>query len=93
MNAQKYVEKDPVIARIAEKKETAWINPYFLPFDMTNAVCQLVVSYENFKSIYPRLSRSSIYFRPFGYMSIVVYFEDGMKMVYDDLRKQAYITA
>ena len=49
--------------------------------------------YENFKSIYPRLSRSSIYFRPFGYMSIVVYFEDGMKMVYDDLRKQAHITA
>lgn len=49
--------------------------------------------YENFKSIYPRLSRSSVYFRPFGYMSIVVYFEDGMKMVYDDLRKQAHITA
>ena len=48
--------------------------------------------YENFKSIYPRLSRSSVYFRPFGYMSIVVYFEDGMKMIYDDLRKQAYIT-
>lgn len=49
--------------------------------------------YENFKSIYPRLSRSSVYFRPFGYMSIVVYFENRMKMVYDDLRKQAYITA
>ena len=48
--------------------------------------------YENFKSIYPRLSRLSVYFRPFGYMSIVVYFEDGMKMIYDDLRKQAYIT-
>ena len=44
MNAQKYIEKDPVIARIAEKKETAWINPYFLPFEMTDAVCQLVVS-------------------------------------------------
>ena len=48
--------------------------------------------YENFKSIYPRLSRLSVYFRPFGYMSIVAYFEDGMKMIYDDLRKQAYIT-
>lgn len=45
--------------------------------------------YENFKSIYPR---SSVYFRPFGYMSILVYFEDGMRMVYDDLRKQAHIT-
>lgn len=49
--------------------------------------------YENFKSIYPRLSRSSVCFRPFGHMSIVVYFEDGMKMVYDDLRKQARITS
>ena len=48
--------------------------------------------YENFKSIYPRVSRSSVYFRPFGYMSIVVYFVDGMRMVYDDLRKQAHIT-
>lgn len=47
--------------------------------------------YENFKSIYPRLSRSSVYFRPFGYMSILVYFEDGMRMVYDDLRKQAHM--
>ena len=43
--------------------------------------------YENFKSIYPRLSRSSVYFRPFGYMSIVVYFEDGMRMVYDESQK------
>lgn len=47
--------------------------------------------YENFKSIYPRLSRSSVCFRPFKYMSIVVYFEDGMKMVYDDLGKKAHI--
>ena len=47
--------------------------------------------YENFKSIYPRLSRSSVYFRPNGYMRIAVYFEDGMKMVYDDLQKHAYI--
>ena len=48
--------------------------------------------YENFKSIYPRLSRSSVYFRPFGYMSKLVNFEDGMRMVYGDLRKQAHIT-
>lgn len=47
--------------------------------------------YENFKSIYPRLSRSSVSFRPAGYMSISVYFEDGTRMVYDDFRKKAYV--
>ena len=57
MNAQKYIEKDPVIARIAEKKETAWINPYFLPFEMTDAVCQLVVSDDDIEDARKRLDR------------------------------------
>ena len=48
--------------------------------------------YQYIKSIYPRLSRSSVYILACGYMSILVYFEDGMRMVYDDLRKQAHIT-
>ncbi len=47
--------------------------------------------YKNFKSIYPRLSRSSVSFRPAGYMSISVYFEDGTRMIYDDLKKRARI--
>lgn len=47
--------------------------------------------YDNFKSLYPRLSRYSLYFRPFGHMRIIVYFEDGMKMIYDDFKKQARI--
>lgn len=49
--------------------------------------------YENFKSIYPRLSRSSIYFRPYGYMSIMVYFADGSQAIYDDLYKQTKIVS
>ena len=63
MNAQKYIEKDPVIARIAEKKETAWINPYFLPFEMTNAVCQLVVSDDDIEDARKRLERFASFIR------------------------------
>ena len=44
MNAQKYIDGNPVIRSIANKEETVWINPYFLPFAMTDATCQLVVS-------------------------------------------------
>ena len=47
--------------------------------------------YENFKQLYPKLSKLSVYFRPYGYMSILIYFTDGMKVVYDDLMKQAHV--
>lgn len=47
--------------------------------------------YKNFKTLYPRLSKSSVYFRPSGYMQILIYFKDGMKMIYDDIKKQASI--
>lgn len=47
--------------------------------------------YKNFKALYPRLSKSSVYFRPSGYMQILIYFKDGMKMTYDDVKKQASI--
>lgn len=47
--------------------------------------------YANFKKLYPRLSKSSVRFRPYGYMSILIFFTDGMKMVYDDLIKQAQV--
>ena len=61
MNAEKYIEKDPVIREVSEKKETVWINPRFLPFDMTNAVCSLVVSDAMIDDAAERLQR----FAPF----------------------------
>ena len=61
MDAEKYIEKDPVLREISEKKETVWINPRFLPVDMTNAVCQLVVSDEDIADAEARLAR----FAPF----------------------------
>jgi hypothetical protein len=47
--------------------------------------------YEHFKSVYPKLGKMSTYFCPDGYMSIKVLLDDGTKMIYDDLKKQARI--
>lgn len=49
--------------------------------------------YTNFKSIYPNLGRQSLRFQPYGYMMILVYLMDGSRMIYDDLRKQAKMSA
>lgn len=45
--------------------------------------------FDHFKAVYPTLAKSAKDFRPHDYMSIVVYFEDGSKMMYDDVRKRA----
>lgn len=49
--------------------------------------------FENFKSVYPRLSKEAQDYRPYNYMSIVIYLEDGSRVVYDDLMKRARILA
>ena len=47
--------------------------------------------FENFKMVYPNLSNGAKDFKPYNYMSIVVYLEDGSRVVYDDLMKRARI--
>lgn len=49
--------------------------------------------YDNFKSVYPNLSKGAVNFRPYNYMSILVYFENGNKILYDDITKRAIIIA
>lgn len=49
--------------------------------------------YDNFKSVYPKLSKMSVRFMPYDYMTIAVYLSDGTKMIYDDLKKQARMAA
>ena len=63
MNAQKYMESSPVIRKIAAKEETAWINPYLLPFAVTDATCQLVVSDGDIKDAEKRLARFAAFIR------------------------------
>ena len=41
--------------------------------------------FNNFKSVYPRLSKEAQDYRPYNYMSIVVYLADGTKVGYDDI--------
>lgn len=57
IDAKSYMDRDPIIRQVAEKKETAWINPYYLPFAVTDAVCQLVVSDEDIEDARKRLER------------------------------------
>ncbi len=45
--------------------------------------------YESFQSLYPSLKRKAIGYSPHGYMSILVYFPDGMRMVYSDVERRA----
>ncbi len=48
--------------------------------------------YKDFKSRLPNLSKGATYWKPSGYLSIIVYFEDGSQMTYDYLcKKESFI--
>lgn len=49
------------IKEVVEKKETAWVNPRLLPYDMINAMCELIVSDDDIADAEERLAR----FAPF----------------------------
>lgn len=61
MNAEKYIQQDPTIKEVADQKETVWVNPDFLPFAVTDGLCQLVVSDDDIADAEARLAR----FAPF----------------------------
>lgn len=44
--------------------------------------------FNNFKTVYTNLSKGVADYRPYDYMTIVVYFRDGSQMIYDDVRKR-----
>lgn len=45
--------------------------------------------FENFKIVYPNFSKRAKDFKPYNYMSIMIFMTDGTKVVYDDLMKRA----
>lgn len=45
--------------------------------------------YKDFKVRLPNLSKGAVHYQPNGYLSIVVSFADGSKMVYDYLTERA----
>ena len=61
--AKEMIEKDQVFRDIADQKETLWINDKYLPFDMVDAVCQLVVSDEDIADAERRLHKFAPYIK------------------------------
>lgn len=54
---------EEMIAAVVRKEETAWINPWLLPFAATSATCELVVSDEMIADAEKRLARFAPFIR------------------------------
>lgn len=61
--AQEMIRKDPVFKDIADLRETVWINDKYLPFALTDALCQLVVSDEDIAGAEALLERFAPFIR------------------------------
>ena len=61
--AKEFIARGGVFKDIADQKETLWINDKYLPFDMVDAVCQLVVTDEDIADAAKRLDRFAPYIR------------------------------
>lgn len=54
---------EEMIAEVVRQEETAWINPWLLPFTVTSATCELVVSDEMIADAERRLARFAPFIR------------------------------
>ena len=61
--AKEMIEKDQVFRDIAEQTETLWINDKLLPFEMTDALCQLVVTDADIEDTERRLHKFAPYIK------------------------------
>lgn len=62
-DAERYISGNPIVREVSEKRETVWINPNCLPFDVTDGVCQLVVSDADIEDAEKRLARFASFIR------------------------------
>ena len=63
VNAQKYIDENETIRRVSRQEETVWINPDYLPVEVTDGLCQLVVSDEDIADAEARLTRFASFIR------------------------------
>lgn len=63
IDAKKYIESNTAIKEISEKKETVWINPDYLPFEVTDGLAQLAVSDQDISDAEARLARFAPFIR------------------------------
>ena len=61
--AKEMIERDQVFRDIAEQTETLWINDKLLPFEMTDALCQLIVTDEDIEDTERRLHKFAPYIK------------------------------
>ena len=59
--AKQLVEEYPIFEKISRQEEVLWVNDKYLPFNMIDGLCQLVVSDEDIRDAEERLAR----FAPF----------------------------
>ncbi len=67
MSKKKYakdlIDTYAVFQDIAEQRETLWINDKYVPFDLVDGLCQLIVSDQDIKEAEDRLKRFAPYIR------------------------------
>ncbi len=51
------------LSHLTAAKETVWMNPYYLPFDLSNALCQLILPDEAIADAAQRLDRFAPFIR------------------------------
>ncbi len=63
VNAQKYINENETLRQVSQQEETVWINPDYLPVEVTDGLCQLVVSDEDIAGAEARLARFAPFIR------------------------------
>lgn len=59
----RFIESDPAIRRVAAGESTVWINPDYLPVEVTDGLCQLVVPDSAIDDAEARLARFAPFIR------------------------------
>ena len=59
----RFIESDPAIRRVAAGEPTVWINPDYLPVEVTDGLCQLVVPDSAIDDAEARLARFASFIR------------------------------
>lgn len=62
MNSEMYLTSDSALRDVAAQEETAWVNPYLLPYEVTKGVSELVVSDADIEDAAARLARFAPFF-------------------------------
>jgi D-serine dehydratase len=63
MNQELFAANEKAITKVKAGQEVAWANPYFLPYEMVNGLCELAVSDADIEDAELRLARFAPFIR------------------------------